>query len=44
MLSKVDFPAPEGPKIALNSPDRNCPLTPLKITFEPENKFNLKYY
>lgn len=34
-LRSVDFPAPDGPSIAVNSPDLNWPLTPLNINFEP---------
>lgn len=37
MLSSVDFPAPEGPRIAVSSPDLNCPLSPLKIAFDSVN-------
>jgi len=33
-LSSVDFPAPEGPRITVNSPDLNCPLSPLRIIFD----------
>lgn len=30
-FNKVDFPAPDGPMMAVNSPDLNSPLTPLRI-------------
>lgn len=33
MLSKVVFPEPDGPKIAVNSPARNWPLMLFKIVF-----------
>ncbi|CAD6217259.1 GSCOCG00004752001-RA-CDS [Cotesia congregata] len=32
-FSKVDFPAPEGPIMAVNSPDLKQPLTPFRIGF-----------
>lgn len=52
MFNKVDFPAPDGPIIAVNSPDRSRPLTFFKIVFTPEKKekilviddLALKYY
>lgn len=31
IFSRVDFPAPEGPIMAVNSPDLNLPLTDLRI-------------
>ena len=37
MSSNVDFPAPEGPRIAVSSPDLNCPLSPLRIVFDSVN-------
>ena len=33
IFNKVDFPAPEGPNMAVNSPDLNCPEIPFNITF-----------
>lgn len=33
MFKRVDFPAPEGPIIAVSSPDRSLPLTDFKIVF-----------
>lgn len=33
IFNRVLFPAPEGPIIAVNSPDLNSPLTPCKISF-----------
>ncbi len=38
MFSNEVFPAPEGPIIAVNCPDRNDPLTPRNITFLAVNK------
>lgn len=38
MLSSVDLPAPDGPIIAVNSPDLNLPLTDFKITFSSAKK------
>lgn len=35
MFSRVDLPAPEGPIMAVNSPDRMHPLTDFKIVFSP---------
>lgn len=35
MFSNVDFPAPDGPIIAVNSPDLNFPDTFLSICFLP---------
>lgn len=35
IFNKVDFPAPEGPNIAVKCPDLNCPLIPFNITFLP---------
>lgn len=43
MLSNVDFPAPEGPRIAVSCPDLNCPLIFLKISFDAETN-NVKIY
>lgn len=37
MLSSVDFPAPEGPRIAVSSLDLNCPLSPFRISFDSVN-------
>lgn len=37
MFKRVDFPAPEGPIIAVSSPDRNLPLTDFKIIFASKN-------
>jgi len=37
MFSSVDFPAPEGPIIAVSSPDRSLPLTDFRIVFTSEN-------
>lgn len=31
MLSKVDFPAPDGPMMAVSSPDFKRPLTDFRI-------------
>lgn len=36
MLSKVDFPAPEGPMIAVSSPEQNFPLTAFNNDLKPE--------
>ena len=36
MLSRVDFPAPEGPMIAVSCPGRNTPVTPSRIVFRSE--------
>jgi hypothetical protein len=33
----VDFPAPDGPMIAVSSPDRRRPLTDFKIVFSTAN-------
>lgn len=33
ILRRVDLPAPEGPIIAVSSPDRSRPLTDLRIVF-----------
>lgn len=38
MLRSELFPAPDGPKIALSSPDRNFPLIPLSMPFFSANK------
>lgn len=38
MLSKVLFPAPDGPIIAVSSPERNLPLTPLRIVLASVKK------
>lgn len=35
MFINVLFPAPDGPIIAVNSLDRNLPLTPLSIVLKP---------
>lgn len=35
-LSSVLLPAPDGPKIAVNWLDLNCPFIPRRITFFPE--------
>lgn len=35
MFNKVDFPDPDGPSIAVNSPDLKCPRIPFSITFVP---------
>lgn len=40
-LSKVLFPDPEGPIIAVNSPERNEPLIPWRISFVTENEIKL---
>lgn len=32
MFNKVDLPAPEGPMIAVNSPDLNSPDTDLRMS------------
>lgn len=40
MFSSVDFPAPDGPMMAVNSPDLKRPLTDFKIFLEPEKKEN----
>lgn len=37
-FSSVDFPAPDGPIIATNSPDLNSPLMPCRISFSPATK------
>ena len=44
-FSKVDFPAPDGPIIAVSSPVINVPDTPFRI-FLPETKdhyYELKF-
>lgn len=38
MFKSVDFPAPEGPMIAVNSPDRRRPLTDFRIVFASASK------
>lgn len=38
MLSSVDFPAPEGPIMAVNSPDFKRPLTDFKMLLVPVKK------
>lgn len=35
MFKSVVFPAPEGPIMAVNSPDLNFPETPFKSCFLP---------
>lgn len=41
MFSSVDFPAPEGPMIAVNSLDLSLPLTDLRIVFTSINRTKL---
>lgn len=38
IFSSVDFPAPDGPIIAVSSPDLNSPVKPFKIILFSENK------
>ncbi len=38
MLSNVLFPAPEGPIIAVSSPDLKWPLTFLRMSFSSETE------
>lgn len=38
MLRSVLLPAPEGPIIAVNSPDLNSPETPFKMVFVATKK------
>ena len=41
-FNNVDFPAPEGPMIAVNSPALKSPLTPCRISFVSEkNKIKI---
>lgn len=40
ILSRLDFPAPDGPIMAHNSPDRILPLTFFKITLSSEKEKN----
>lgn len=40
----MDFPAPDGPNIAVNSPDLNCPQIPLNITFVPKTYENRAFH
>lgn len=42
IFNSDDFPAPEGPIIAVNSPDLNSPDTPFIICLFSEMKKNLK--
>lgn len=43
MFSSVDLPAPLGPIMAVNWPDRNSPETPFKMLFFSVNdKLNSK--
>lgn len=45
MLSNVLFPAPDGPIIAVSSPDRKWPLTFLRISFSSEtNKKTILFF
>lgn len=41
IFNNVDFPAPEGPIIAVSSLDRSLPLTDLRIVFTSENEIKL---
>ena len=44
ILSRVDFPAPDGPRIQVSSPDRNSPETLCKIRRSPvDNICNIKH-
>lgn len=43
MFNSVDFPAPDGPMIAVTSPDLNSPDTDLRmsrVTVEKKRNFN----
>lgn len=44
MLSNVLFPAPEGPIIAVSSPDLKWPLTFLRMSFSSESREEGKNY
>lgn len=41
IFSNVDFPAPEGPIIAVNSPDLNFPLIDFSSCLQPVTIFFL---
>lgn len=43
MLSNDDFPAPEGPIIAVSSPDLKQPDTLLRICLSSGNKLKLHF-
>lgn len=43
IFNNVDFPQPEGPMIAVNSPPRNSPLTPFSMVFETADNYKILY-
>lgn len=36
MFSREDFPAPEGPMMAVSSPEQNLPDTPFSTILDPK--------
>lgn len=44
MFRRVDLPAPEGPIIAVNSPDRNFPFTDFNSCRHPAIKLTYPEY